>query len=106
MAGRDIRKIAVIGAGTMGGGIALVAATASYEVIIEDLKEEYVQAGFARIRERLENRVAEGKVDDTEKEDILHANPGEKYRACPLLRKMVDAGKLGRKSGEGFYEYR
>jgi 3-hydroxybutyryl-CoA dehydrogenase len=28
-----------------------------------------------------------------------------KYRACPLLRSMVEAGRLGRKSGEGFYVY-
>ena len=28
-----------------------------------------------------------------------------KYRPCPLLRRMVDAGHLGRKSGRGFYHY-
>ena len=38
--------------------------------------------------------------------EVLHRELGEdKYRPCPLLRKMVAAGHLGRKSGQGFYDY-
>jgi 3-hydroxybutyryl-CoA dehydrogenase len=38
--------------------------------------------------------------------EVLHEGLGDpKYRACPLLRRMVAAGHLGRKSGQGFYKY-
>ena len=35
----------------------------------------------------------------------LHATLGEKFRPCPLIQKMVNAGRLGRKSGKGVYDY-
>ena len=38
--------------------------------------------------------------------EVLHKGLGDdKYRACPLLRRMVAAGYLGRKSGQGFFQY-
>jgi len=38
--------------------------------------------------------------------NVLHEGFSDsKYRACPLLKKMVEAGYLGRKSGKGFYDY-
>jgi len=38
--------------------------------------------------------------------DVLHREfQDSKYRACPLLRKMVRAGYLGKKTGRGFYRY-
>jgi 3-hydroxybutyryl-CoA dehydrogenase len=38
--------------------------------------------------------------------EVLHQGLGDpKYRPCPLLRRMVAAGQLGRKSGQGFYRY-
>ena len=39
--------------------------------------------------------------------EVLHRGLGDdKYRPCPLLRRMVAAGDLGKKSGKGFYDYR
>ncbi len=89
---RDIIKIAIVGAGTMGGGIAQVAGQSGYEVILEDMKDEYVRAGFAKIAERLEKRVEEGKLEVKEKERILsNIKPTSRLEDCKDADLIIEA---------------
>lgn len=64
-------KIFVLGAGTMGAGIAQTFAAKGYEVIIRDIKEEFVDRGLAGINKNLSKLVSKGKLTEEEKEDIL-----------------------------------
>lgn len=57
-----IEKIAVIGAGTMGHGIAQIAAQAGFQVTLEDMSDEFVERGRGRIQENLQKGVERGKV--------------------------------------------
>jgi 3-hydroxybutyryl-CoA dehydrogenase len=67
----EIKKIAVIGAGQMGHGIALVSAQAGYEVILNDIKDEYVLGGIAKIEKFLSKSVAKGRMEEAKKEEIM-----------------------------------
>lgn len=67
----EVRKIAVIGAGIMGGGIAQAAAQSGFNVLLMDMSEEHAAAGLSKIKDRLEKRAAEGKIGFEEKEKIL-----------------------------------
>lgn len=67
----DIQNIGIIGSGTMGGGIAQVAAQNGFSVVLEDINEEYVTTGLRHIRERLEKRVTDGKINSGDMENIL-----------------------------------
>lgn len=66
-----IQEIGIIGSGTMGGGIAQLAAQNGFSVVLEDINEEYVTAGLKKIQERLEKRVIEGKINNVDMENIL-----------------------------------
>lgn len=66
-----IKKIMVVGAGQMGSGIAQVAAQSGYTVVLNDLKEEFVQKGLGVIEKNLARGVEKGKIKLEEKDNIL-----------------------------------
>lgn len=69
--GQNVKTIMVVGAGQMGSGIAQVAAQAGYVVLLNDIKEEFVNRGLQTIEKNLSRNVDKGKLTATEKENIL-----------------------------------
>ena len=67
----DVRKIAVIGAGTMGAGIAQTCAAAGYQVAMRDIDQTFVDGGFRRIRDPLMKRVEKGKMTQAEVDALV-----------------------------------
>lgn len=65
-----INKIGVIGAGTMGMGIAQVAATSGFEVLLNDMEEDFLQNSLKRIDKSLSKLKEKGKIEENE-ETIL-----------------------------------
>lgn len=66
-----MEKVFVLGAGTMGAGIAQAFASKGYEVILRDIKDEFVDKGLAVIKKNLLKLVEKGKLTMDEMEDIL-----------------------------------
>src|SRR5438128_864117 len=177
----------VVGSGTMGNGIAQVAARAGFQVVMRDVAEDFLARGMQSVNKSLQRDVDKERLTAEAKQSIvgrirtttdladlrdtfiiveavtedlqvktevfkaldgitngnailasntssisitklgavtkrpdkvigmhvclaimnvLHDGFGEsKYRPCPLLKRYVDAGWLGKKSGRGFYEY-
>ncbi|HUF70057.1 MAG TPA: 3-hydroxybutyryl-CoA dehydrogenase, partial [Longimicrobiales bacterium] len=67
----EIRRVAVLGCGLMGSGIAEVAARAGYETQVREINEEFAQKGLARIRKSLDRAVDKGKLDVVERDTTL-----------------------------------
>ena len=66
-----INKIGIVGAGTMGNGIAQLAAQVGCEVVMRDIKDQYVQGGLDNIDRFLSKSVEKGKIQADEKDAIL-----------------------------------
>lgn len=61
----------ILGAGTMGAGIAQVFAASGFEVVLRDVETSFVEKGIARIAKNLNKMVDKGKITNEEKDDIL-----------------------------------
>jgi len=67
----EVKKIGVIGAGQMGHGIALISAKAGFNVILRDIKEEYVKKGISRIERFIDKSIEKERMTADEKKKIL-----------------------------------
>ena len=66
-----IKSVFVIGAGTMGNGIAQVSAQAGYDVTMSDIKDEFVKKGMDAIGKSLDRSVKKGTMQEAEKKAII-----------------------------------
>ena len=96
-------KVVVLGAGTMGAGIAQVCAQAGSQVVLQDVTDEFVQRGLARIVDFLQKGVDKGKVTVAARDATLAriATATERVAACRDADLVVEAvpEKLELKNG-------
>lgn len=67
----EIKTVGVVGAGTMGNGIAQAFATSGYDVVMRDIKQEFVDRGVSTIRKSLERMAARNKISADAKDAAL-----------------------------------
>jgi len=87
-----VKKIGVIGAGQMGHGIALVAAKAGFDVILNDVKDEFVKKGLNKIERFLDKSIEKGKMTADEKKKILsHVKDSTKLEDLKDVDLVIEA---------------
>jgi len=79
----DIRRVGVIGAGTMGNGIAHVFARSGYDVVLCDVEQRFVDRAVATITKNLDREVTKGKI-----------SADDKTAALQRIQPATDRGKL------------
>lgn len=90
----DIRSIAVIGAGTMGAGIAQITAMAGYKIFLFDINEQALQKAKQIVNDNLEKGVEKGKVSITQKDEcltnIIFVTELQKLKANVIIEAVVE----------------
>jgi 3-hydroxybutyryl-CoA dehydrogenase len=85
-------KVAVVGAGTMGSGIAQVFAQAGNEVFLTDISLDFAKGGYAKIEKSLTKLVSKGKMEDAKAKEILgrvHAVEKKGIGAAELVEEAA-----------------
>ncbi|WP_331232449.1 3-hydroxyacyl-CoA dehydrogenase family protein [Natronorarus salvus] len=89
----EVETVGVVGAGTMGNGIAQVAATAGYDVVMRDIETEFVERGVEAIESSLSRFVERGTIEEGESGDVLDRIVGTTDLAalssCDLIVEAV-----------------
>ena len=71
MGSEHVKNIAVVGAGTMGNGIAHVFAQYGFSVVLHDIKQEFIDRGLNTIKSNLDRQIKKGTVTEDQKKEIL-----------------------------------
>jgi len=85
----QLHTLGIIGTGTMGGGLAQIAAQAGYEVVFQNRRQESVDRGLGRIRSALERLVAKDKLTSTAASETL-----ERIRGVVALEELKGCERL------------
>jgi 3-hydroxybutyryl-CoA dehydrogenase len=67
----QIKTVAILGAGTMGNGIAHVFARAGYQVILRDIDQRYLERGLETVAKNLDREIKKGKLPEAERANVL-----------------------------------
>ena len=67
----EIKTLGVVGSGQMGSGIAQVAAVCGLSVVMNDIRDEFVEKGFSTIEKSLGRMVKKGKITEEEQKGVL-----------------------------------
>ena len=88
----SIKTVAVLGAGTMGNGIAHVFARAGYSVILRDVEQRFLDRGMETIAKNLDREVKKGKLTEAEKPEVLgRLKPVTDFAAIAAADFVVEA---------------
>jgi 3-hydroxyacyl-CoA dehydrogenase len=106
----EIKKILIVGSGTMGQQIGFVCAMRGYDVTLYDLTEELLVKAMAGIRKMADGYGKAGRLSQTEADAVINRislsnNPKKAGRDADFMKRYIDQGRLGEKSERGFYEY-